>query len=107
MPETDAETFVEWYKGGNSLYMERGYEIDEYKGILNIKSVAKEHAGTYTCEGVNGYGYVQVNITVIVDSKCILKLALYLIPKFRFLKLFKCKGGGKGIFHGFSLETKI
>ncbi|KAG8199857.1 hypothetical protein JTE90_015851 [Oedothorax gibbosus] len=64
----DAYIFIEWYRGGSSLYMEPGYESNDHEAILQIKSVAKEHSGIFTCEGVNGYGFVQVNITVIVDN---------------------------------------
>ncbi|GBL81437.1 Fibroblast growth factor receptor-like 1 [Araneus ventricosus] len=64
---SDTKTFVEWTRGNESLYMEPGYEINK-KGVLRIKSVAMKHAGTYTCEAVNGYGFVQVELNVIVDK---------------------------------------
>ncbi|XP_055928464.1 fibroblast growth factor receptor-like 1 [Argiope bruennichi] len=64
---SDTKTFVEWSRGNESLYMEPGYEINK-KGVLRIKSVTMKHAGTYTCEAVNGYGFVQVQLNVIVDK---------------------------------------
>ncbi|GIX96800.1 fibroblast growth factor receptor-like 1 [Caerostris extrusa] len=63
----DTKTFIEWSREGESLYMTPGYDISK-KGILKIKSVTMNHAGTYTCEGVNGYGFVQVHINVVVDK---------------------------------------
>ncbi|XP_054709455.1 fibroblast growth factor receptor-like 1 [Uloborus diversus] len=64
---TEYQTFVDWFKGNMSLYMEKGYELT-HKGTLKIKLVTKHHAGTYTCEGINGHGTVRVNITLIVDN---------------------------------------
>ncbi|GFY49500.1 fibroblast growth factor receptor-like 1 [Trichonephila inaurata madagascariensis] len=65
--QSNTKTYVEWARGEESLYMEPGYEITK-KGTLKIKSVSLHHAGTYTCEAVNGYGFLQVKITVVVDK---------------------------------------
>ncbi|CAL1277326.1 unnamed protein product, partial [Larinioides sclopetarius] len=64
---SDTKTFVEWSREKESLYMVPGYEINK-KGVLRIKSVSMRHAGAYTCEAVNGYGFVQVQLNVIVDE---------------------------------------
>lgn len=64
----DFTIFVEWIKGNASLYNEQGYEITP-KGYLKIKSVVDKHSGIYTCEAVNGYGSVRVNLTLLVVGK--------------------------------------
>ncbi|GFQ72205.1 fibroblast growth factor receptor-like 1 [Trichonephila clavata] len=64
--ESKRKTYVEWERENESLYMKPGYEITK-RGTLKIKSVGVQHAGTYTCEAVNGYGFLQVTITVVID----------------------------------------
>ncbi|GFT24549.1 hemicentin-1 [Nephila pilipes] len=65
--ESNTKTYVEWTRGDESLYMEPGYEITK-KGTLKIRAIGLHHAGTYTCEAVNGYGFLKVRITVVVDK---------------------------------------
>ncbi|XP_042906784.1 fibroblast growth factor receptor-like 1 [Parasteatoda tepidariorum] len=65
--EASEPLFFDWFRRDLSLFDESGYTVTK-KGNLKIKSVSKEHSGIYTCECVNGYGFVQVNITVIVDD---------------------------------------
>ncbi|GFY45561.1 fibroblast growth factor receptor-like 1 [Trichonephila inaurata madagascariensis] len=65
--QSKMNTYVEWERENESLYMKPGYEITK-RGTLKIKSVGMQHAGTYTCEAVNGYGFLQVRITVVIDK---------------------------------------
>lgn len=41
--------------------------------ILNITKLTRNDAGIYTCEAVNSQGSAMINISVIVECKCIIR----------------------------------
>lgn len=44
--------------------------------ILNITKLTRNDAGIYTCEAVNSQGSAMINISVIVECKCIIRKIL-------------------------------
>lgn len=66
--EGDPDTlFFEWHRDREPLdtFGEERYRV-QTNGVLRIKSVTPQDTGLYVCRVVNGFGKVDVNVTLIV-----------------------------------------
>ena len=61
-------TYYVWYRFGESLedYHHPRIKFGSKSGLLRIKSVRRSDGGPYTCEVINGFGNMKINVTIIV-----------------------------------------
>lgn len=56
---------ITWYKEGSDLFPD-DFEIDN--GVLTLRNIRKEDAGTYVCSATNNEGTVEYKANLIVGG---------------------------------------